>query len=224
MKLNSARSAALANQIRELVEDGLAVKGVSARRASMDVVGHDGLIRDIRAGRMPSFDRMIALFEYLSVPFEFGLVAEASAPGMSEDQSPQNRSDLTQREAMRAGFLPFPWHPISGYRGVSPIALSSAWLSGQGLKPDSLAVIEALWEGRKVLALIDCDARKSGENDLWAVAEKGLCGLARVHWQDNQVAVLSWGEDRAPEAMHHDAPKVRFLGRVAWTADASAML
>ena len=70
--LTAERSAAMASRLRELVEAALVTTGVSARRASLDVVGNDGLIRDIRAGRLPAIDRLDALFEYLGVEMTVG--------------------------------------------------------------------------------------------------------------------------------------------------------
>ncbi len=67
MILTPQKSTEIGEEIRARVERGLAGMGVSARRASLDVVGHDGLVRDIRAGRIPSFDRLSALFEYLGI-------------------------------------------------------------------------------------------------------------------------------------------------------------
>ena len=58
--------------LRAVIEEALASKGVSARQASLDVVGHDGLIRDIRAGRLPSIDKLQALSEYFGLELYIG--------------------------------------------------------------------------------------------------------------------------------------------------------
>ncbi|NHX27632.1 hypothetical protein HA397_27175, partial [Escherichia coli] len=220
MLLNSMRTAAMAARVRELVEDGLARKGVSARRASMEVVGHDGLVRDIRAGRMPCFDRLIALFEYLSVPFDFGEAAEAEVAGMAEGETSSHHSDFSRPEGLRAGFLPFPWHPALMRRGVGPVALSAEWLIAQGLTPDSLAVVEASHDGAQVLALVDSAAPRRGQSDLWATLENGMCALNRVNWQAPQVVVLAGDRDRPARALTGADHGVRFLGRVVWLGGA----
>lgn len=59
-------------RLRAVIEKALASKGVSARQASLDVVGHDGLIRDIRAGRLPSIDKLQALSEYFGLELYIG--------------------------------------------------------------------------------------------------------------------------------------------------------
>ncbi|MBF9049916.1 hypothetical protein GTA62_12910 [Roseobacter sp. HKCCD9010] len=58
--------------LRAVIEEALESKGVSARQASLDVVGHDGLIRDIRAGRLPSIDKLQALSEYFGLELYIG--------------------------------------------------------------------------------------------------------------------------------------------------------
>ncbi|MBW4708665.1 hypothetical protein KX928_12805 [Roseobacter sp. YSTF-M11] len=65
--LTTHKSKAISRSLADAVNAALEKKGVSARKASLDVVGHDGLIRDIRAGRIPSYDRVKALFEYLEI-------------------------------------------------------------------------------------------------------------------------------------------------------------
>lgn len=221
MMLNPARSAAMANRIRELVEDGLANKGVSARRASMDVVGHDGLIRDIRAGRMPSFDRLIALFEYLSVPVSFGPAPGQKLFGMAEDAPSQSSTSYEQPAAGQAGaMLPFPWHPASGRRGMAPVGLSAAWLTENELRPEHLSVVIAPWEGRDRFALLDCEAARDGSNHIWGLIEAGQVALARITWQDPEMIVISWGDARPARAFAAKASEPRLLGRLVWMGDA----
>ncbi|EEE37692.1 hypothetical protein RKLH11_1528 [Rhodobacteraceae bacterium KLH11] len=59
-------------QLQAVVNDALLAKGVSARQASFDIVGHDGLIRDIRAGRLPSIDKVQAIAEYFGLELYIG--------------------------------------------------------------------------------------------------------------------------------------------------------
>ncbi len=72
MILTDSRSEAFSKRIKAAVEEGLEKCGISARKASIAVVGHDGLIRDIRAGRMPSPDKLEALFELLGMELYLG--------------------------------------------------------------------------------------------------------------------------------------------------------
>ncbi len=72
MLLTNKKTKAVIQRIQTDVERALRDRQISARRASIDVVGHDGLVRDIRAGRVPSVDRLEALFDYLGLEHYFG--------------------------------------------------------------------------------------------------------------------------------------------------------
>lgn len=80
MLLTNKKTSAVIQRIQTDVECALKDRQISARRASIDVVGHDGLIRDIRAGRVPSVDRLEALFDYLGLEFYFGPLRQLQAP------------------------------------------------------------------------------------------------------------------------------------------------
>ena len=47
--------------LREVIDAALIATGKSARAVSMEIVGHDGLIRDIRRGNVPTADKLAAL-------------------------------------------------------------------------------------------------------------------------------------------------------------------
>lgn len=66
-------------ELLQLIELGLAVNGkFSARSASIAVVGHDGLVRDIRQkGNVPTADKVDALLRLLGVSYQLGAGAQA---------------------------------------------------------------------------------------------------------------------------------------------------
>ena len=72
MLANKEHALKVSRRIQEAVNTALVRKNISARRASKAVVGNDGLIRDIRAGTIPSADRLEALFDYLGLEYYFG--------------------------------------------------------------------------------------------------------------------------------------------------------
>ena len=83
------------------MEAALGRQDVSARRASLDVVGNDGLVRDIRAGRLPGVDRLEALFEHLGLAFCFGprrRPPETGRAGSAFAEPGAGMSDLDRRE------------------------------------------------------------------------------------------------------------------------------
>ena len=67
------------NDLLSEIERALKARGVSARQASIQAVGHGELIRDIRRGRTPSWDRIRALCEVLGLEFYVGPVREPAS-------------------------------------------------------------------------------------------------------------------------------------------------
>ena len=61
------------------IERALKARGVSARQASIQAVGHGELVRDIRRGRTPSWDRIRALCDVLGLEFYIGPVREPAS-------------------------------------------------------------------------------------------------------------------------------------------------
>lgn len=225
MLLNEARSRSAAARIKALVEGALKEKGISARKASIDVVGHDGLVRDIRAGRIPAADRLDALFEYLGLPSILASPGKAEPAalvpvGFSEHAGGQASFDVT-----RMAYLPFPWHRHMGERGTSPIAISKAWLSEAGLDPAGLSVIRTplpvTWDdGGFGLALIDESAPKEG-CALWGWREFGKSFVGRITWPSGkEPAILESYDFREPPRMLVGAARseVLPLGKVVWLA------
>lgn len=72
MTLIDSSRAEVVPVIQSLVEKSLKEKGLSGRAVSLAVAGHDGLIKDIRAGRVPGIDRLKALFDYLGIEIQIG--------------------------------------------------------------------------------------------------------------------------------------------------------
>lgn len=67
-----ARRQAFNAHLREVIDAALIASGKSARAVSMEIVGHDGLIRDIRRGNVPTADKLAALAMALDLDFHFG--------------------------------------------------------------------------------------------------------------------------------------------------------
>ena len=77
--LTADHSKKISRRMAKLIDRALEEKGVSARSVSIEVVGHDGLIRDIRAGRIPSYDRVRALFDYLGIDLYLNTASDGPA-------------------------------------------------------------------------------------------------------------------------------------------------
>ncbi len=123
-------------RLRAVIEEGLASKGVSARQASFDVVGHDGLIRDIRAGRLPSLDKLQALSEYFDLEFYIGPPRSDPAPVVMVKDEP---FDMVPRyEASSAagdGVVNFDGPPIDH------LAFSKTWLKQNGINAGACVLL-----------------------------------------------------------------------------------
>jgi hypothetical protein len=220
MLLTPKRSDEIKAKIQAAVEAALLDREVSARRASLDVVGNDGLIRDLRAGRLPGVDRLEALFEYLGLEFYLG----PHRPRISGFAEPAgSMSGMAPPEPPRAGYLPIPWHPDAprtGGQPAPPMAFGKAWLEAAGLDPGALAVVRTAdpADGSEIVALVETAARRRGGPARWCYREGGRVALARVQF-DPDVTVIFGNADDAPARVMvgEDRGRVTFLGRVVWS-------
>ena len=110
--------------IVDLIGRALFETGKSARQASLEACEREDLVRDIRRGRMPSFDRMLKLFNVLGIKAEYMTSKErkgvsqrtanmmraalSGEPYYEEDDDPKIESSetlpLTQKNSPEAGF------------------------------------------------------------------------------------------------------------------------
>lgn len=72
MSRDSVIKAEINERLRTLVDEAILNSGTSARAVSLAVSGHDGLVRDIRAGNVPTADKVAALCKHLNIPFSIG--------------------------------------------------------------------------------------------------------------------------------------------------------
>jgi hypothetical protein len=221
MLLTHERSEEMKARIQAAVEDALRKREVSARRASLDVVGNDGLIRDIRAGRLPGVDRLEALFEYLGLEFYLGPRRDPRGPGFAEPAA-QMRA-LDPREAPRAGFMPIPWHPEAappaGYP-AAPVAFARAWLEAEGLDPARLAAVlaEAAPHDGEVLALVESAAPRRNVPAPWCIRDAGRLRLTRVQFEPGATVIFSAASEGAARVLvGEERTRLALLGRVAWS-------
>lgn len=218
MILTEAKSTEVAGRIREAVEGALAARNLSARRASMDVVGHDGLIRDIRAGRIPSVDRIEALFDYLGLEAYFGPKRPAARPAEL-----RVIANLDPDQDAPAGFLTIPWHAAGPGSGSAPVAFARAWLARHKLVPDFLqAVVPDRFDVSpappdEAVALLDTRVGDRAGAGLWCFRDAGRVIVARMTFKGN-LAVIHPSEPEG-EARILDATSsatMGLIGKVVW--------
>ncbi len=220
MLLTPERSEAIKTKIQAAVEAALLDRDVSARRASLDVVGNDGLIRDLRAGRLPGVDRLEALFEYLGLEFYIG-PRRPQGRGFAEPGS--GGGDMSDREALRAGYLPIPWHPQAPRppgQPASPVAFSKLWLDAADLDPADLAAVrpEGAPEGPDIVALVETAAPRRGGPARWCYRDGGTVFLARVQFDANVTVIFAETLSAPAKVLvGEERGRIAFLGRVVWS-------
>lgn len=209
MLLTSTRSDQIASALLKCVERGLLKKGVSARRASIDVVGHDGLIRDIRAGRIPSTDRVIALLEYLGV-------SDQSLPlGFAED-GPPPISD--------GGFIKIPFHhEVPQTLSTPPVSFSREWLMEKATSLRDLALVAAPDDAMSPtinafnICLIDKNQSLTNHSEIMVLMDDNKLRIGRAT-RDAGVVTIAFDRIGTQPIVKtgRNADSVRPLGRVIW--------
>ncbi len=207
MILDDDLSAKLSARLQAIVEDLLAKRGMSARRVSIEVVGHDGLIRDIRAGRMPGADRVAALLSYLGATEEFSFTTLLKDPAGEAEGS-----DVFQSVGQ---------HPVSSER--QPIVFSQAWLAKNNLEAEDLVLVTAnddrmtptVPAGSQVLLDMTCTVLE--KPDIYALEKDGSVVIARVSKQKDGIFLSFDCIGTPPEVIPpKKAGSVRVLGRAVW--------
>lgn len=219
MLLNQQRSTEVADRIRAVVDQALMDQNLSARRASIAVVGHDGLIRDIRAGRLPSVDRIEALFEYLGLEAYFG--PKRRAPGHPLLSLVQTNTDSSTDAPF--GFVPIPWAEVGVAIGSAPIAFSRSWLAERGLKadflkaskPDVVDISHARTE--ETVALIDTAPAARKGHELWCFREAGLVRVAHLTFIGDLTVINPSSTEDSPRIIKGPPEReLSMLGKVVW--------
>lgn len=218
MILTSEKSSEVAERIRADVEAALASRRVSARRASMDVVGHDGLIRDIRAGRIPSADRIEALFNYLGLEAYFG-PKRSDAPFLSGPLI----ANIDPGNDAPGGFLTIPWAESGVKRGSAPIAFSRSWLALHNLVPDFLQAAQpdvVAVEGPvsdETLALVDTRQVLRKGYDVWCYRDGDHVIVSHLTFKGGITVVHPARSQDAPRIIEGPLGGVlSILGKVVW--------
>lgn len=221
---------ALGAQILDLVDEGLRRKRLSARQASILAVGNDGLIRDLRAGRMPGIDRLKALFDVLGLELHLGL------PGAldSGPPPPSASQDDFAHIPLHDAFLAAGGGTENGAEAVIDyLAFRRDWLRRIGVAPSNAALARvegdsmqpSIWHGDMVMIdhsvarqTIPVRAR-SGESKVrspvYALLEDGKARVKRIERPlEDQLILISDNPDYAPQIVH---PRdVTVIGKVIW--------
>jgi hypothetical protein len=179
----------------------------------------DSIRNVLRSARKagPTLSRAEEICRALDLEFYIGPKRQSS--GFSEDTA---ASDLHRVEAMRAGYLPIPWHyPVAG-SGSSPVALDSRWLDENGIVPDNLTalmpddVLLADSPASAPLVIIDAMAPRVGGPSLWCFREAGRNTLARLQFDAGITLVVPAHADQAIRVLPKASAAITILGRTVW--------
>jgi hypothetical protein len=217
------------DDILSTIDAALREKGLSDAAASKLAVGHPSLLKNLRLPREGekryNLAALMRLADVLGLEFYFG--PRRRAFGFAE---PEKGSDLGREEALRAGFLPLPWHPAMNRRGSAPVAFARAWLEQEGLVPDTLSAIEpdevrlpANSADAPLLAVIDSAARRHGPPSPWALVLAGRILLAQVQFEPRATLLFGVKPDGSARVLFDGEREVlRTLGRVVWLGQSFA--
>lgn len=227
MMLSPQRSSAFGQHLRAAVEAALTAKGISGRQASLDVVGHDGLIRDIRAGRIPSADRVQALAEVLGLEFYFG--------------PPRDTGPFEQILLDGTEFAYIPVHEAELAAGggadngsedlVGTLAFRRSWLKRIGVSASSAVLAHASGDSMSATIhdgdMLLIDRSKSEPPQLprapkdtrpapiYAILDDGAARVKRIELvPGGMLALLSDNVAFAPE--FRQIASVSIIGKVMW--------
>jgi len=216
--------------VRALVEAALEDKGISARQASLQIVGHDGLIRDIRAGGLPSIDKLEALFDLLGLEFYFG--------------PPRDTGPIETLTLDGADYAHVPLHDAMLAAGagvfngsetvVETLAFRREWLQRIGVSASTarLARVQgdsmqpSLWHGDMILIdtrtneppVRDRDQRDQRRSPIYALIDNGEARVKRIERPSpDQMLLISDNTDYPPELRQGtDLKAITIIGKVAW--------
>ncbi len=172
-----------------------------------------------------NFENLRRLAEVLGLEVYFGPPRQASGEvslGLAEAAS---GTDLGKAEALRAGYLPIPWHDLARQSRPVPEAFSRDWLGQAGLDPARLACAVATRTRLPdcvppgALVLLDRNAPRAGPVRTWLWRDGLDLVASRVMWLPDGGSVAYGADDitTPPEYRARDATAgLTVLGQVVW--------
>ena len=166
----------------------------------------------------PNITRAREICDALGLDFHIG--RKKSGPGFAE---PEGGSDLGKKEALRAGFLPIPWHPEVKIRGSAPVAFSQSWLAAEGLISDFLQAVTPDFSrlsyaiAKNTVAVIDTNSPRKGFSGIWCYLDGTAIGLGRAAFNADFTVLLPAEESGEIRIVERPLPSTfKMLGRVVW--------
>lgn len=177
-----------------------------------------GLVRSLADGRDLSVSSALAVADALG--YDVFAQPKRFSGGFSEDESDVNLGD---KNALRSGFLPIPWHEATGLRGSAPVAFSATWLASEGLSPDFLKAVVptathfSMGDPKNTVALLDTSAAQVGSDAQWCYVDGKEVILSRIAFDMNVVVLFASAQSGPVRIVSRPLPQgFRLLGKVAW--------
>lgn len=230
MVTNPLKSQETRDRIRDLVNAALTEKNISGRQASLAIVGHDGLVRDIRAGRLPALDKLEALFELLGLELYFGHARSAEP---AETITPDSQ-DFAQVPVHRASLAAGDGATNADATLIDHLAFRRSWLKRIGVAPTNAVLARA--QGDSMLPAIhsgdmllidqskrEIPVRKRGPKDkrpapIYALLDELGARVKRIERPEpNVVMLLSDNPAFTPEVLTGaKTDTLNIIGKVMW--------
>lgn len=170
----------------------------------------------MKRGSSPTYERLSAIARALGLELYLGL---PRAAGLAEEAVP---TDLGKAEAIRAGYMPIPWHELARHKHRPPICVDQGWLDRHKLDAATLAMVQpARIHARPAvaehIALVDTSARPAPDAQLWAFVERGTVTIGVIQ-NDRQALLLHGAEhgDQVRIVTDKEREAIRMLGRAVW--------
>ncbi len=223
MNADAAEQSAAVEHLRAEVEKALKTSGRSARQVSLEAVGHDGLIRDLRAGRSLSYDRVALLARSLNLELYFG------PPRARPPEPPTIELDGDD-------FAAIPKLAVEASAGtgainhdapevVGKLAFRRDWLRKIGVRPDRAMLITVTGDSMRPnlkpgdLVLVDLDRRNWDNNRVYAFndPDEGL-RIKRALRDKRGLVLVSDNPAWPPQTfLGREADRLIPLGQVVWS-------
>ncbi len=218
-----ARSKTFSLRLQGAIEAALSAKGVSARQASIAVVGHDGLIRDIRAGRIPSADRLEALAEYLGLDFYVGPPRPSSEP--REAPVEVDGDAFTALPLYNARLAAGAGSANEPDEIVDRLAFRREYLTKEGIQPAQAVLVKVRGDSMQPtladgdLVLIDQGRAEGTKGRVYALVDvSGDTRVKRLDRPNRSTLVLRSDNPAYPVELRSgpDLDRLRIIGEVRW--------
>jgi phage repressor protein C with HTH and peptisase S24 domain len=229
MRADATERSQAIEHLRAVVEKALETSGRSARQVSIEAVGHDGLIRDLRAGCALSYDRVARLAQTLNLELYIGppRTAQPEPPVLALDGDEFATVPRVDAEAS-AG----PGALNAGAQVIGALAFRRDWLRARGVDPGKALLVTVTGDSMApTIAAGDLVLLDRARTEVRPPARRrqppiyifddldGATRLKRLARLDARtLAMLSDNAaDHPPQLLHGaDAARIRVHGQVVW--------